>query len=442
MEEWESEDSRERCVPVVGGEEVVRELSEQEQRGASEVAHVSRGDTVVPEEVKEEHPAEHRRPIHWNYAHKQIPLNSKSRVTTPGNAVSVYTDLISLEQGEGEKPFSLEEEREGRVIDTHVKRESSRQNDDIKWSKAHGRGSLKRSPRHDFLPYSPRKKGKTAMMSTSGGTSKFTAPGPGLFKRSRGIASMSADIRRPERPWPRVELSSDDESHPRSSSSFVSIPGFEGRSAASRRDVRFRLSGEETETEEEEEGHTSATSSSSAPRLSGPPERLRTWRRRETTVEFASQVWRWVSALTRRTGGDIEIAIARFQALLAVRWQHFSRHGWRDQETVLQMALAPNLVENYGNWRGLLPLAHDLHPGTGVSYFRGQIEDVCVFARDGVAIYGKYYFVIRQLLAILDEFLHGDSSRPLQTVVDRLNAKFSRDHRTFAQEGTFHFNVA
>ena len=105
------------------------------------------------------------------------------------------------------------------------------------------------------------------------------------------------------------------------------------------------------------------------------------------------------------------------------------------------MALAPNLVENYGNWRGLLPFAHDLHPGTGVSYFRGRIENVCVFARDGVAIYGKYYFVIRQLLAILDEYLHGDSSRPLQTVVDRLNAKFSRDHRTFAQEGTFHFNV-
>ena len=65
-----------------------------------------------------------------------------------------------------------------------------------------------------------------------------------------------------------------------------------------------------------------------------------------------------------------------------------------------------------------------------------------MFARDGVAIYGKYYFVIRQLLAILDEFLHGDSSRPLQTVVDRLNAKFSRDHRTFAQEGTLLFNVA
>ena len=176
------------------------------------MAHVSRGDTEVPEEVKEEHPAEPRRPIHWNYAHKQIPLNSKARVTAPGNAVSVYTDLVSLEQGEGEKPFSLEEEREGRVIDTHVKRESSRQNDDIKWSKAHGRGSLKRSPRHDFLPYSPRKKGRTAMMSTSGGTSKFTAPGPGLFKRSRGIASMSADIRCPARPWPRVELSSDDES--------------------------------------------------------------------------------------------------------------------------------------------------------------------------------------------------------------------------------------
>ena len=126
VEEWESEDSRERCVPVVGGEEVVRELSEQERRGASGVAHVSRGDTEVPEEVKEEHPAEHRRPVHWNYAHKQIPLNSKSWVTTPGNAVSVYTDLISLEQGEGEKPFSLEEERTRRVIDTHVKRESSR----------------------------------------------------------------------------------------------------------------------------------------------------------------------------------------------------------------------------------------------------------------------------------------------------------------------------
>ena len=92
------------------------------------------------------------------------------------------------------------------------------------------------------------------MMSTSGGKSKFTALGPGLFKRSRGIASMSADIRRPERSWLRVELSSDEENHPRSALSYVSIPGFEGRSAAFRRDVRFRLSGEETEMEEEEEG--------------------------------------------------------------------------------------------------------------------------------------------------------------------------------------------
>ena len=65
-----------------------------------------------------------------------------------------------------------------------------------------------------------------------------------------------------------------------------------------------------------------------------------------------------------------------------------------------------------------------------------------MFARDGVAMYGKYYFVICQLLAILDEFLHGDSSRPLQTMVERLNAKFSRDYYTFAQEGTFLFNVA
>ena len=47
-------------------------------------------------------------------------------MTTPGNAVSVYTDLVSLEQEEGKKPFSLEEERIGRVLDTHVKRESSR----------------------------------------------------------------------------------------------------------------------------------------------------------------------------------------------------------------------------------------------------------------------------------------------------------------------------
>ena len=265
VEEWESEDSREQCVPVVGGEEIVRELSEQDRRGASGVAHISRGDTEVPEEVKEEHLAESRRLIHWEYAHKQTPLNAKARVTTLGNAVSVYTDLVSLEQEEGENPFSLEEERTGRVIDTHIKRESSRQNEDIKWSNAHGRGSLKRSPRQNFLPYFSRKRGKTAMMSTSGGKSKVTALGPGLLKRSRGIASISADIRRPERPWPYVELSSDEENHLRSSLSFVSIPGFEGRSAASRRDVRFRLSGEETETEEKEEGQTSAASSSSAP---------------------------------------------------------------------------------------------------------------------------------------------------------------------------------
>ena len=103
------------------------------------------------------------------------------------------------------------------------------------------------------------------MMSTSGGKSKFTAPGPGLFKRSRGIASISADIRRPERLWPYMELSSDEENHPWPSSLFVSIPGFEGRSAASRRDVRFRLSREETKTEEEEEGQISAVFSSSAP---------------------------------------------------------------------------------------------------------------------------------------------------------------------------------
>ena len=143
VEEWESEDSREQCVPVVGGEEVVRELSKQERRGTFGVAHVSSRDTEVPEEVKEEYPAEPRRPIHWEYAHKQTPLNAMAWVTMPGNAVSVYTDLVSLEQEEGEKPFSLEEERIGRMIDTHVKRESSRQNEDIKWNKAYGRGSLK-----------------------------------------------------------------------------------------------------------------------------------------------------------------------------------------------------------------------------------------------------------------------------------------------------------
>ena len=60
LEEWESEDSRERCVPVVGGEEVVRELSEQERRGVSGAVHVFSRDTAVPEEVKEEHLAESR----------------------------------------------------------------------------------------------------------------------------------------------------------------------------------------------------------------------------------------------------------------------------------------------------------------------------------------------------------------------------------------------
>ena len=61
---------------------------------------------------------------------------------------------------------------------------------------------------------------------------------------------------------------------------------------------------------------------------------------------------------------------------------------------MLELALAPNLAQNYGDWRGLLPLAHDLHPGVGVSFFRREIETVCVFTRDMAAIYAKYYFVI------------------------------------------------